>query len=105
MFRRVSLLLLLTVASCGPDYPIDKPGTWQLGETGSNDANLRTMVANPRDLTGSTGQRRMIGAEAAPPVRRLLTGRRYPLPASNILQVELTGSPQAPAQDNQSPGQ
>ena len=38
------------------------------------------MVANPHDLVEGTGQGASAGAEAAPPVARLLAGKRYPLP-------------------------
>jgi hypothetical protein len=105
MIRHVSLLMLLTAAACSPDYPMDKAGTWRIPEVSSNDANLRTLVANPRDLTAGVGDRRTLAAEAGPPVRRLLTGRRYPLPASNVLQVEMVGQPQVPAQEGPNVGQ
>ena len=107
MHRIVIVLLLLTATACTPDYPMDKPGTWRLGETGSNanDANLRTMIVYPRELVAGAGETRALGSEAGAPVHRLLTGRRYPLPASNVLQLELTGQPAAPAQGGQNSGQ
>ena len=58
----------------------DRPGTWN--PTGDNDANLRAMVANPHDLVEGTGQDASAGAEAAPPVARVLAGKRYPLPTA-----------------------
>jgi hypothetical protein len=105
MLSRLCLLPLLGIAACSPDYPFDKPGTWHLGATGSNDANLRTMIVNPRDLVGGTGERRALASEAAPPVHRLLTGQRYPLPASDVLQVELSGQQPPQSQGGQNVGQ
>ena len=82
------LLLLLTVAACTPDYPMDKPGTWNLQQCGgANDANLRAMVANPRDLIAGSGESTSVGREAVAPVDRLFTGKRPPLPSLNTLDV------------------
>lgn len=92
--RHALLLVLLSAAACTPDYPLDKPGTWRIPETSDNDANLRTMIVNPHDLVAGTGETTTIGSEAGPPVRRLLTGKRYELPASNVLQVNLVGGQQ-----------
>jgi type IV pilus biogenesis protein CpaD/CtpE len=92
-------LLLLTVAACTPDYPMDKPGTWNLEQYGgANDANLRTMVVNPRDLIAGSGESTSFGPEAAAPVDRLLTGKRTPLPATNSLDVTTVSTEQQPAQ-------
>jgi hypothetical protein len=73
---------------------MDRAGTWRLGETGANDANLRTMIVNPHDLVAGTGETTAIGPEAAQPVTRLLTGKRTPLPESNVLQLNVAGAPQ-----------
>jgi hypothetical protein len=95
--RRLCCLLLLAASACTPDYPMDKEGTWHVPPVSANDANLRTMIVNPRDLVAGQGESTTLGAEAAPPVRRLLTGNRYPLPASDVVQINLTNSPaQAP---------
>jgi len=78
----VLLPLLLSLGACTPDYPMDKPGTWSLppGQLGSNDANLRVMVVDPNDLTAGASAEGSEGTAAAPPVQRLVSGRRPALP-------------------------
>ena len=101
--RRWSLLsLLLAAAACTPDYPFDRRGTWSIGQYGSaNDANLRAMVANPRDLVAGEGEITSLGPEAAPPVQRLFSGRRLPLPAiSSTLDVTAIPAQQPAAGGN-----
>lgn len=90
------LVLALTVAGCTPDYPLDRPGTWSIEQYGgsSNDANLRAMVANPRDLIAGTGEPNSLGAEASPPVTRLYSGQRTPLINLDTLDVNLVQAPQ-----------
>ena len=80
MFRIPWLIGLVLLAGCSydPFDPYQRPGTWV--PSGANDANLRAMVANPHDLVEGTGEGVSSGAEAGPPVTRVLTGRRYPLP-------------------------
>lgn len=94
----VALLLLVSLGACTPDYPMDKPGTWSLptATLGSNDANLRAMLVNPRDIAAGTGEANSKASEAAPPVDRLLTGRRAPLPASNAAVFQMKSQPSAP---------
>jgi hypothetical protein len=102
--RRISWLLLLCAAGCiheSPDYPMDKPGTWHLPETSANDANLRTMIVDPNDLVAGKGESTTIGVEAGPPVQRLVTGQRYPLPASDIGELSITNSGQQQSQPSQ----
>ena len=82
-------LLMLVAAACTPDYPMDKAGTWHVGDLGANEANLQVMIVNPRDLVAGAGETTALGAEAAAPVTRLLTGKRFPLPASDVLQLNL----------------
>jgi hypothetical protein len=76
------LSLLLSLVACTPDYPMDKPGTWNIppGQLGSNDANLRVMVVDPNDLTAGASAEGSEGTAAAPPVQRLVSGRRPALP-------------------------
>lgn len=100
--RHVAMLTLICVAACTPDYPMDKAGTWQLPQTSSNDANLRTMIVNPHDLVAGSGESTTIGAEAGPPVHRLLTGQRYQLPASDVLDINIVGGQQQQQQQQQS---
>jgi hypothetical protein len=80
----VVALLLAGCASESPD-PFKRAGTWTHGT--DNDANLRMMIVNPHDLVEGVGQGTSVGAEAAPPVARLLAGKRYPLPAQNASMI------------------
>jgi hypothetical protein len=79
------MVILILLAACTD--PMDRPGTWK-PSTKSNDANLRVMVADPHDLVEGKGHEGSSGAEAAPAVARLLTGRRYPLPSENTSDVQ-----------------
>lgn len=93
------VVLLLGLAGCTPDWPMDRPGTWHLGPTGANDVNLKTMIVNPHDLVAGAGEANTLGPEAAAPVERLLTGHRTPLPQSSAAQFNQTGG-----QQQQQPG-
>jgi hypothetical protein len=94
--RRWCWLIILFLAACTD--PIDQPGTWNTSMSRSNDANLRVMVANPHDLVEGAGQGASAGAEAAPPVARLLAGKRYPLPVENTSSItSVSQQPQGPA--------
>ena len=101
----VLVLLLFPLGACTPDYPMDKPGTWSLapGSVNSNDANLRVMVANPHDLVEGTRLDASTGAEAAPPVARLLSGQRYPLPAQNASSIDAVTQQQPQGNNNPRP--
>jgi hypothetical protein len=92
------LFLALTVAACTPEYPLDRPGSWSIEQYGgsANDANLRAMVANPRDLIAGTGETNSLGAEASPPVTRLHSRQRTPLINLDTLDVNLVQAPQQP---------
>jgi hypothetical protein len=105
MHRIGWLMVALLVASCAPDAfdPYQRPGTWN--PVGDNDANLRVMVANPHDLVEGSGQGASAGAEAAPPVARVLAGKRYPLPATNASAIDITNTPQQQGAANPSPNQ
>jgi type IV pilus biogenesis protein CpaD/CtpE len=77
------LIITMLVAGCsaGAFDPTQRERTWM--PAGDNDANLRAMVANPHDLVEGAGQGASAGAQAAPPVARVLAGKRYPLPPVN----------------------
>ncbi len=98
--RRCGLLLVLLplLGGCGFDSfsqdPIDKPGTW--APEGVNESNLRAMVANPQDLLAGAGTANSAGAEAAPPVGLLLSGKRTPLMSESSLNFG--AAPAAPSQ-------
>jgi hypothetical protein len=99
MFRILLLMGLIATSGCtyDPFDPYQRPGTWV--PEGSNDSNLRAMVANPHDLVAGTGQGASSGAEAAPPVARLLAGKRYPLPNLSSANLEVISSqPTTPTQ-------
>ena len=104
MRRCCCLLMVLAACGCTPDYPFDKPGTWHIPETSSNDDNLRAMIVNPRDLVQGTSDNTTMGPEAAAPVRRLLTGKRYPLPVSTTQQF-ITSPPGTSGEAGQNAGQ
>ncbi len=93
--------LLLPLTACSPDYPFDRPGTWSLppDNLGSNAENLRVMVADPNDLTAGASEDGSGGNEAAPPVRRMLSGKRPSLPTISAEPLGSTG-----AQTSASPG-
>jgi hypothetical protein len=94
------LIVFVLLASCTD--PMEQPGTWNVSTSHSNDANLRVMVANPHDLVKGMGQETSTGAEAAPPVARLLAGKRYPLPVENTSSI--SSAPQAQPQGSANPG-
>jgi len=84
------LSLMLSLGACTPDYPIDRPGTWNIppGTLGSNDANLRAMIVDPHDLTEGVSADGSEGNAAATPVRKLITGRRPPLANMNASTID-----------------
>ena len=94
MFRIHWLIGLVLVSGCSydPFDPFQRPGTWV--PDGANNANLRAMVVNPHDLVEGQGERVSTGAEAAPPVTRLLTGKRYPLPNLNAADIAVVNQQQ-----------
>lgn len=90
MAPRALLLATLLLAGCGPGNPvtgdvIDRPGTWQ--PTGENDANLRAMIADPRDLIAGAGSADSRATAAAPPVERLVAGKRAPLSTQTAADI------------------
>ena len=97
----------LLVAGCDTaalNDPYLRPGTYN--PTGVNDANLRAMVANPHDLVQGEGTGVSVGAEAAPPVARMLAGKRYPLPQLNAASVDIIANqPQQQGSANPSSAQ
>src|ERR1700688_4869123 len=100
MHRGICLIVLLLGTGCSYDLgdPLQRPGTWK--PLSDNDANLRVMVANPHDLVEGTRLDASTGAEAAPPVARLLSGKRYPLPAQNASSIDAVTQQQQPQGNN-----
>ena len=97
------LIGAVLLSGCAYDLtdPYQRPGTYR--PFGDNDANLRVMVANPADLVEGSGPAGASGKEAAPPVARLLAGKRYPLPDLNAATVSTTNEA-APQQGSANPG-
>ena len=97
MRKMPCLMLVLLAAGCAHPDPFERPHTWS--PTGSNDANLRVMVANPNDLSAGVEEPGSLSAEASPAVRRLLTGRRRPLPDTNASPIGgiVAAPPEQPA--------
>ncbi len=83
-----SVLVLGLLCGCAPD-PFQRPHTWHLPPDGqgANDANLRTMLVNPNDLTSGTGDDGSVGRLSVRPVDALLSGHRQPLPAGNASTI------------------
>jgi hypothetical protein len=77
------IILLLPFVACTPGYAMDRPGTSNASLSHTNDANLRTMLVNPRDLAAGAGE----------DVRRLVAGGRQPLPASNAAVFQFVNQP------------
>jgi type IV pilus biogenesis protein CpaD/CtpE len=86
------ITLLVAGCSAGAFDPTQRERTWM--PTGDNDANLRAMVANPHDLVEGAGQGASAGAQAAPPVARVLAGKRYPLLSTTSSTVGGVAQPQ-----------
>lgn len=96
--RHAALLILIGLPACllggCQQDPFDRPGTWSVprNQLGSNDQNLRTMIADPRDLAAGTGEANSESTAAAPAVRRLQTGKRLPLPQSGVANLRVGGN-------------
>jgi hypothetical protein len=52
-----------------------------------------------------TGQGTTSGAEAAPPVARLLAGKPYPLPSLNASTISISAQPEQQGASNPNPNQ
>lgn len=100
-----SFCLLLLLAGCDGNPltgdPMRQPGTW--APTADNDANLRVMVADPRDLVAGRGEPTSPGSEAAPPVHLLLSGKRAPLPSTSASAIGDTSTAPAGGGGNGAP--
>lgn len=89
----VLLLLLLPLAACAE--PASRPGTWQ--PTGANEANLRAMVADPRDLTNGQAAGSADGAVVTAAVARYRAGKVRELPDSGVAKISPVGTGTSPA--------
>ena len=86
------------LAACAELDPYQRKGVWR--PLGANSANLRAMVADPRDLNWGRGGAASPGDLAGAAVARLRSDNVKPLPASAIsgLHTTDTGEQQAPGQ-------
>lgn len=85
MRRFGSLFLLASLAGCAGGDDFSRAGTWRA--SGVNDANLRLMLAEPRDAArgrGATTERAQPGSLA---ITRLARDRRRPLPDSRAARI------------------
>jgi len=89
--HRLSLAVLaLALTACAQD-PFERPATWSASRApagSSNNANLRTMIADPQDLVAGSGEANSSGAIAASAARRLIDGKRPPLPSSTTSSIQ-----------------
>ncbi|NKE46211.1 hypothetical protein HB662_15605 [Roseomonas frigidaquae] len=100
MLPILSMLLLAACQSEGGDFA--RPGTWR--SSGANESNLRAMLEDPQDARRGRAAIGDRGQAATVAVRRLESGRRFPLPASTLSRIvpvssepvaQPTGSPDA----------
>lgn len=86
MPRPLPLLILglaLGSTACAAIDPYEREGVWT--PTGSSEANLRAMVANPDDLVRGEGESGEVGKPAADAVAAWRADHVKPLPASSDL--------------------
>jgi type IV pilus biogenesis protein CpaD/CtpE len=74
----ILVLMLAALPGCALD-PYARDGVWR--PSAANETNLRTMVADPRDLQQGVGEPGANGELAAAAVRRLMEDRVRPLPS------------------------
>ncbi len=108
--RVIPPLLLAVVSSlvlAGCDQmqePYNRPFTW--APTGVNEANLRSMIDDPRDLSAGKTASGSLSVEAVPPVARLLSGQRAPLSTESASGIgSSTTTAPTPAVPNAGPQQ
>ena len=83
MRATLSLAVLLpALAACEVQ---DRPGTWQ--PVGSNDANLRAMIADPDDLVTGVADTRADGQVVAAAVARYRAGKVRDLPDASVSKI------------------
>ncbi len=102
--KKINLLLTTALAttSCAISDPYAGPGSWR--PNGSNDKNLRAMVADPQDLVTGVVDHRADGQVVAAAVARYRAGKVKELPdasASKISPISINnGGSSAPATDS-----
>ncbi len=86
---------LAALVGCQRTDPYVRDGLWR--PTNANDANLRAMIADPRDLQEGHGATSSSGDIAAAAVARLRQDATKPLADSSISSVHVSGAGAAPA--------
>lgn len=95
-YRRL-LVLAVWLAGCGTGEDFSRRGTWQ--PVGANDANLRTMLAEPAHAVRGVAAPTERGQPASLAIRRLELDRRRPLPDSRAAEIGAVATPGTPAME------
>ena len=98
MLRRwLHFIALLALAACDVTDPYLRDGVWR--PDGTNDANLRAMVASPSDLVRGVSSAGGDGQQAAAAIDRYRNDKMRPLPDSGIAKlVPISGGTQQGSQ-------
>jgi type IV pilus biogenesis protein CpaD/CtpE len=90
--HQISLFLglLLLSTGCTSTDPYEREGVWH--PQGSNEANLRAMVAIPADLAQGVGDGHGNSQQAEAAIERLRTDKVKALPASGIAEFNTNSS-------------
>ncbi len=75
----------VALSGCAFDDPLTRQGLWV--PNGANQANLRAMAADPRDLVTGQSDSRADGAVVTAAINRYRTGQVKDLPDSAIAKV------------------
>lgn len=84
------MLLLAPLGGCAAFDPFTREGVWR--PTGSNEANLQSMLENPNDLIAGRGATGSYGQTATQAVERLRNDRVRGLPASGLTTFAPAGT-------------
>ncbi len=87
--RMMGISALLVLVGCADTDPYTREGVWR--PSGTNEANLRAMVANPADLARGVGDGTGDSQQAEAAIERLRADKVKALPASGIAQINITG--------------
>ncbi len=87
--QMMGISVLLGLAGCADTDPYSREGIWR--PSGTNEANLRAMVANPADLARGVGDGMGDSHQAEAAIERLRADKVKALPASGIAQISVTG--------------
>ncbi len=82
--------VILLASGCAATDPYKREGVWH--PNGSNDSNLRAMVAIPSDLVRGVGDGRGNSQQAEAAIERLRQDKVKALPASGIAEFNVSNS-------------